>query len=216
MFFKFLALKPDLEQDIINSGKQPKRLRLLVPDTIVINDNDNTYWVYTDTEGNVRRSTFHDSDLIEKFKSQSNDEKEIIAVYKQPVVRNGRVEENNIEVLNLEGLERSLFSKSLNQCCVQRFIKCRGPKAFICRSIWCRNKPPYVYIITNKRSYQDPKENDISKFITNSQRKDSYVPFYSSSGKHLQDTNKFMNNIVKFIEGHSGLIFDELIGDFIK
>ncbi len=149
-FFKYLAVKPDLEQDLMNAGKDIKRLKLNVPDTIVLNDNDSSYWVYTDIDGCVRRTRFYDGDVIDKFKSQVNDENEVIAIYKSPPNKNGRGEENMVEVLNLESLERYLLSKNNSECMIQRYVKCRGPKAFICRSVWCKKKPPYVYILTNE------------------------------------------------------------------
>ena len=59
-------------------------------------------------------------------------------------------------------------------------------------------------------------ESNASRFITNTQRSNSFHTFYTASGKHLQDTNIFMNRIVKYIEEHSGIVFDELVGDFVK
>jgi len=150
LFFKFLAIKPDLETDYAKIGKTIPRLKLYVPDTIVINDMESTYWVYTDQNGNVKRCMFSDSDVIEKFKSAVNDENELLAVYKIPITKNQRIEENHIELLNLEELERYLFSKNVNQSAIQRFVKCRGPKPFVVRSVWRRIKPPYLYILTNK------------------------------------------------------------------
>ena len=99
---------------------------------------------------------------------------------------------------------------------IQRFIKCRGPKAFVCRSVWRRNKPPYIYILTNKANYHDDVKNQYLKYVINSKDIDSYFAFYSTSGKHLEETMFYMNNIVKFIENHSDIIFDELAGDFVK
>jgi len=99
---------------------------------------------------------------------------------------------------------------------IQRYIKCRGPKAFVCRSVWRRNKPPYIYILTNKANYHDDVKNQYLKYVINSKDIDSYFAFYSTSGKHLEETMLYMNNIVKFIENHSDIIFDELAGDFVK
>ena len=72
-----------------------------------------------------------------------------------PIMRDGLLNENQLTLLNLEELEKCLFSKSGNQICIQRFVKCRGPRAFLCRSVWRRDKPPYVYILTNKINYLD-------------------------------------------------------------
>ena len=83
--------------------------------------------------------------------------------------------------------------------------------------MWRKEKPPYVYIFTNKANYLDEDvKNQYLKFVINSKEQGSYSAFYSSSGKHLEETMAYMNNIVKFIESHSDIIFDELVGDFVK
>ena len=216
-FFKFLCNKPDYEKENQERGKpSSSRLKLFIPDTIVMNDLDTNYWIYTDIEGYVNRVEESDSDVIEKFKPQ-NDKNELIAVSKMPIMREGLLGENQLTLLNLEELEKCLFSKSGSQIAIQRFVKCRGPRAFLCRSVWRREKPPYVYIFTNKANYLDEEvKNQYLKFVINSKEQGSYSAFYSSSGKHLEETMAYMNNIVKFIESHSDVIFDELVGDFVK
>jgi hypothetical protein len=124
--------------------------------------------------------------------------------------------ENKLEVLNYEDLEKYIFSKNSNTYTLQKFLKCRGPKAFVCRTIWRRTKPPYVYILTNKANYHDNIIQQNLKFVINSKIKNSYSPFYSTSGKHLEETMVYMNNIVKFIESNSDILFDELVCDFVK
>ena len=216
-FFKFLCSKPDYEKENQEKGKPiSSRLKLFIPDTIVLNDLDNNYWIYTDIEGYVNRVEESDNDVIEKFKPK-NDKNELIAVSKIPIMREGILCENQLTLLNLEELEKCLFSKSGSQVAIQRFVKCRGPRAFLCRSVWRREKPPYVYIFTNKANYLDEEvKNQYLKFVINSKEQGSYSAFYSSSGKHLEETMSYMNNIVRFIESHSDIIFDELVGDFVK
>ena len=216
-FFKFLANKPDYEKENSEKGKIcTSKLKLYVPDTIILNDLDTNYWIYTDMEGYVNRIEEIDNEVIEKFKSIEKDENELIAVSKMPIMKDGRIDENELNLLNMEKLEKCLFSKAGNQMAIQRFIKCRGPKCFICRSVWRKEKPPYVYILTNKANYHDEILNQKLKYIINSKEENSYCAFYSSSGKHLEETNMYMNNIVKFIESHSDIIFEELAGDFMK
>ena len=216
-FFKFLANKPDYEKENSEKGKKvTSKLKLYVPDTIVLNDLDSNYWIYTDIEGNVNRIEETDADVIEKFKSNDKDENELIGVSKMPISKDGRVDENRLDLLNLDELEKCLFSKSGSQIAIQRFIKCRGPKAFVCRSVWRRNKPAYIYILTNKANFHDNVKNQNLKYVVNSREPSSYFAFYSTSGKHLEETMYYMNNIVKFIEGHSDIEFSELAGDFVK
>ena len=132
-------------------------------------------------------------------------------------MRDGILGENQLTLLNLEELEKWLFSKSGSQFAIQRFVKCRGPRAFLYRSVQRRDRPPYAYILTNKANYLDDEiKNKYLKFVINSKEQGSYSGFYSSSGKHLEETMVYMNNIVKFIEGHSDIIFDEILGYFVN
>ena len=126
-FFKFLANKPDYEKENSEKGKVcASKLKLFVPDTIVLNDLDTNYWIYTDIEGNVNRIEESDNDVIEKFQPK-NDKNELIAVSKMPLMNNGILGENQLSLLNMDELEKCLFSKSGNQIAIQRFVKCRGP-----------------------------------------------------------------------------------------
>lgn len=76
------------------------------------NDSEPHYWIYTDeTGGVVRVEQTNDSDIIEKFRSTSNDPNELISVFKAPNVTSNGVEDNHLELLNMEELERCLYSK---------------------------------------------------------------------------------------------------------
>jgi LMBR1 domain-containing protein 1 len=182
---------------------------------------NSNFWIYTDLDGNIcKLETYSDSDVILKLQSSNADENELIAVCKTPISSfiedKELIEKNDLKLLNQDELEKYLFSKKSEVFVIQKFVKCRGPKAFVCRTVWRRNKPPYVYILTNKANYMDIVLKQELKYSVNSEFKDTYFPFYATSGKHLEETIVFMNSIVKFIEGHSDIQFDELIGDFIK
>ena len=166
-----------------------------------MNDPELQYWIYTDEEGYVKKSEiFNENDIIDKFKSPTNDESELIGVSKTPIYKGSRLDENLLRLLNLDELERALFSKQSSIFAIQRFVKCRGPKAFICRTVWRRGKPPFIYILTNKSNYNDTSHSQDMKFVIKSRSKNSYFTFYASSGKHLEETMVYMKNIVKFIE----------------
>ena len=51
--------------------------------------------------------------------------------------------------------------------CVQRFVKCKGPKAFIYRVVWRKHKPNYAWVITNKTHYNDTEASEEDRFFTN-------------------------------------------------
>jgi hypothetical protein len=210
-FFKFLAPKSDF-----NDNKRPK-LKLHVPDTIVLNDVETNYWMFTDLDGNVTKVDLNsDAAVLEKFKSTTNNNLELLGIAKSPIFSKKRFIENRSELLSYDELERNLLSKNSSQFAIQRFVKCKGPKAFICRTVWRRDKPSYSYILTNKLNYMDSTTNNMSKFVVSSKLLNTYNVFYSTSGKHLEETLVYMNNIVKFIEVHSDIVFEELVGDFVK
>jgi hypothetical protein len=106
---------------------------------------------------------------------------------------------------------------NIDQFVIQSFIKCKGPKAFVCRTIWRKEKKPYLYILSNKTSYSDVSQKyDHLRFIIDSNKTDTYHSFCAASGRHLDETIVYMNNIVRFVEGHSDIIFEELVADFLK
>jgi len=66
----------------------------------------------------------NDYDIIDKFKSQTNDPNELISVFKAP--NSG---DNHLELLNLEELERNLYSKQSG--IIIAFIIIKNKSAFI-------------------------------------------------------------------------------------
>jgi len=46
-----------------------------------------------------------------------------------------------------------LLFQSLEATVIQKFVKSNGPKAFICRTVWRKDKNPFCWIITNKADY---------------------------------------------------------------
>jgi len=64
-FYKFLARKPDFASKDVN---QFQKLRLWIPDTVVYNEADQPYWIYTNTEGLVCRSEdFYERHVVSKL-----------------------------------------------------------------------------------------------------------------------------------------------------
>jgi len=109
-FFKFLANKPDYEKEKTEKGKiSPSKLKLFVPDTIILNDLDTNYWVYTDIEGNVNRVEESDNDVLEKIKPKYG-KNELIAVSKMPIIKDGILVENQLTLLNINELEKCLLA----------------------------------------------------------------------------------------------------------
>ena len=49
---------------------------------------------------------------------------------------------------------------------IQRFVKCKGGNAFICRTNWRAKKAAICYIITNKTPFNDKDVPEHERFIT--------------------------------------------------
>ena len=43
---------------------------------------------------------------------------------------------------------------------IQKYIKPKGPKAFIVRAVWRKNKPAYSWVITNKENFTEGQNID--------------------------------------------------------
>ena len=112
------------------------KLKLYIPDTIILNDPEVQYWIYTDEEGYVKKSEiFNENDIIEKFKSSSNDDSELIGVSKTPLYKGSRLDENQLILLNIDELERALYSKQ--SCKLYLFIYFSDfSRAEICEMSW--------------------------------------------------------------------------------
>lgn len=46
---------------------------------------------------------------------------------------------------------------------IQKFVRCKGPYAFVCRAVWRRFKPSYTWVITNKVGFNET-ESGISHY----------------------------------------------------
>lgn len=101
---------------------------------------------------------------------------------------------------------------------IQRFIKPKGPRAFINRSIWRKNGQNQAWMITNKVDFTstDPKHSELNKNCTNLKNMNSCSIIQIKTGKNLEETCQYLENIVKFFEEHRKLRLEEIVGDFIK
>lgn len=101
---------------------------------------------------------------------------------------------------------------------IQRYIKPKGPRAFVNRSIWRKNGKNQAWMITNKINFNaiDEKCLEYNKYCTNlyGPNECSIIPI--KKGKTMEDTIQYLENIVKYFLEHKRLKFDELVGDFIK
>ena len=100
---------------------------------------------------------------------------------------------------------------------IQRFVKSRGSKAFICRTFWKRDEPPFCWIINNKEEYASTKNvPEVQKYCTSSAKLHHSVIVKNKSGYYLKETLQYLDNCVKYIQKKIPVKFIEFVGDFIK
>lgn len=101
---------------------------------------------------------------------------------------------------------------------IQKFIKAKGPRAFINRTVWRRDSQIQSWMITNKIDFNcnAPKIPEYNKFCTNMKIMNSCSIIQLKTGKNLEETSLYLENIVKYFENHKNIKFEEIIGDFIK
>lgn len=68
---------------------------------------------------------------------------------------------------------------------IQKYVKSKGPNAFIIRSHYRKNKPPHSFVITNKMSYFEngPMIDEQDKFVTNCKKHFGCSIIHTKGGK---------------------------------
>jgi len=103
--------------------------------------------------------------------------------------------------------------------CLQKYVKSIGPKAFICRTVWRKDRNPYVWVITNNKDYfsEDESLTENQRYITNPQTMGSCTIVHSIRGRYVDETAPYIANIVRFIEHNiPGAKLEEFVADFVK
>ena len=151
-FYKFLAKKTDLQETSKHSN-----LKLWIPDTIVYNDDWAPFWLYCSEDGYVYKTENFTEKHIQTKIGNLNNYNEVVAVTKYP-----DHDENDFlwghvtQAITTDDLVHSLqrYNSSDGMIwAIQRFVKCKGPNAFACRTAWFKDKPSESWIITNKASF---------------------------------------------------------------
>ena len=209
-FFKFLARR---------SNSTALRLCLAVPDTLVFNESMIPVWIYTGLDGFLYRTeTFHDQLILGRLGVIDNPY-EVVSVVKRPVWSSvfKRYHGLNTCVLNSTDL-KSRMNEFLSgeMCAVQRFIKSKGPVSFVCRVVYRRNKKNTIFVISNKTSFKNEKEDPRKRCLTSSTDMENCNVIISSNGKYLEDTLPQVKRIVAYLESNLGVEVTEFAGDFIK
>jgi hypothetical protein len=154
-FYRFLAPLPDVPQTVVT---RIDRLELWVPNTIVYDGISSPFWIYSKAGRVYRADNYTQAQAVSRFGSHNRHELVAIAKTVLPSCSydrsTGRVIGQEIEMLTTEGLKERLKGVSYNKerVALQMYVKSKGRKAFICRSVWTRDKMPFCFIITNNVS----------------------------------------------------------------
>lgn len=119
------------------AGKGPK---VWIPDTFILGQGENqSIWIYTNNKGTIEKSSNRSTkDFITKL-HESEEEGNVVAVLKKVLYRNDTIVGHDIRLMRNHGVSSCVAQLPGNLSgafTIQRFVKCKGPKSFICRTVW--------------------------------------------------------------------------------
>ena len=200
-FFKFLSPKPGASSNI-------QKLKMWVPDTVVFNDTDRPFWIYSNLNGEVCRfEGFNETEVYSKLPN-SLSKSDASVLLKKPCYdhRRKRLAGNTTSLIPNEQLKdkvRMLTRGDGEKAVLQRYILNHGVQRFICRTVYQQHRMPYAWLITSTHPNAVITDNSANIVKVN-------------SGKFLRDTAELVSRLVKFIEMHVKVTFEMLACDFIK
>ncbi|KAL4442889.1 hypothetical protein ABPG74_010778 [Tetrahymena malaccensis] len=220
LFTKYMARKPDLPEGEVKQSKN-NRLKVWIPDTIVLNDDNlPPMWFYSSPDGHVYRTDMFTSKSVAAKLSNYASPDELVAVVKKIQFRDQlNIAGNQVKLVSSRDLLTTVTNtfQVREPTVIQKFIKSNGPKAFICRTVWRKDRNPYCWIITNKSDfYSEEKIPEQQKYITNPNIMNSCTIVNTCRGKYVDETVPYIKNILKYLHNNLNIGFKEFICDFIK
>ncbi|OQR84762.1 hypothetical protein ACHHYP_12967 [Achlya hypogyna] len=225
-FFKYLASVAEssaVPEAIAASSRL--QLQCWIPDTIVFGGSFPPIWLYSDKQGMVRKAiAFQDHHVMDKLGNRRF-ENDPVVLFKEPVVTKlgaGHVVQgNNIKLLSTTEL-RSALTKAVGTpvtFALQKFVKAKGPKAFLVRAIYKAGRAPSGWMINNKVPYQAgagaEETPDVRRFCA-STGPDGACSFVKLSERACTDVYDINLRIVKYLEHELRISVETLVGDFVK
>eukprot|EP00752_Nemacystus_decipiens_P003390 g3137.t1 len=181
---------PDSPGPVVTRRHKP-RLKLLIPDTLVFHVEDEPQWYYTDKDGYVAcMSRYEPGQAVEQFGDIRFDE-DLVAVRKQSCLlpfsglREGEDQAavystgNTLSLVNTKDL-RVITGASMGTdggkaaeavaagggpFLVQKFVKSKGPHAFVVRQTVERGMPPTAWMISNRQPYGEEMDHPDSLLL---------------------------------------------------
>eukprot|EP00792_Barthelona_sp_PAP020_P005440 TRINITY_DN2650_c0_g1_i1.p1 TRINITY_DN2650_c0_g1~~TRINITY_DN2650_c0_g1_i1.p1 ORF type:complete len:1194 (+),score=290.13 TRINITY_DN2650_c0_g1_i1:63-3644(+) len=206
----------------IASGGQ--KLRLLIPDTIVygMKTKNGSYgvWLASSPSGVVhRKDIFTPQDVVAALGDLSVPNSKVVAVLKKK--KFNPLHSTETTLLDTRELRATAVVSSTAPSdtvqVVQRFIKPRSHRAFICRCTWSPDKPAFAHMATNHRAMNDESERNISsRYLLNTENHGGCTIFKMSSSA-VDELAKLTRQIAKHVERVTpGVRFETLVTDFTR
>ena len=193
-FYQYLAMASDVKP------RQPP-LALQIPDTLVVQETGEPIWMYTDTDGYVRKR----SDIVFKEFEEAitppddehlpHDDVSPVIIKKTaqidilPCTKQLSSHGNNIYLLNEKEFKNVMKepTKSRSLYVVQRFLPSSGPKASVVRVIYRKGTPMYAWRIANKVTKDSKHELIPSNKLCTTIGKDNSCTFIKLIGRSCHE-----------------------------
>ncbi|RHY94612.1 hypothetical protein DYB35_003678 [Aphanomyces astaci] len=203
----------------LRSVGHPKlQLKCWLPDTIVFGGTFPPVWLYSDQHGYIRKVIqFQDANVMEKLGNRRF-ENDPVVVFKEPqVVKTPSATTtggNQIKLYNTLEL-KSALAKAIGSpvtFALQKYVKPKGPKAFIVRAVYKAGRPACGWTITNKAPFDAPHLPCLNRFCTLTATDDS-CSFAKLTERAVAD---LMDVHVRYVEVSLRVSFESVVADYIK
>ncbi|EQC34566.1 hypothetical protein SDRG_07891 [Saprolegnia diclina VS20] len=227
-FYKYLAsiAEPSSHGDDVPALPPPSHLQLRcwIPDTIIFGGAFPPMWLYSDKSGMIRKSiAFVDNQVMDKLGNRRF-ENDPVVLFKEPVVTKAGighvVSGNHVKLLSTIEL-RSALTKAVGSpvtFALQKYVKPRGPKAFLVRAIYKAGKAPTGWMINNKAPFEAKDGNatpDVRRFCASTGVYDA-CSFVKLSERACTDVYDINLRIIKYLEQALRVALELFAADFIK
>ncbi len=108
------------------------------------------------------------------------------------------------------------FQSSAELSCLQRYVRPKGPKAFICRTFYRTIGKSDIWIISNRESLYSETDVKSPSLIVNTRSLTNCNYVHTMRGSFLKVTVELVKKIVVYGQNAHGLRFSEMAADFIK
>eukprot|EP00002_Diphylleia_rotans_P031729 TRINITY_DN6604_c0_g1_i6.p1 TRINITY_DN6604_c0_g1~~TRINITY_DN6604_c0_g1_i6.p1 ORF type:complete len:690 (-),score=96.08 TRINITY_DN6604_c0_g1_i6:1156-3225(-) len=216
-FYQWMARKQD---DGLEEQKGASGVHFNIPDTIIYGYENQPIWLYTGKNGFIQRAeTFTESAVLKKFRGLISKDSDLTAVVKKPdPSTNGKTNIASIVTLSeLRSIMNPILAPNKTKMVIQLYIKPKGPKVFLIRVDWDRNRTSCAWNISNKKNLIDHDDGDHRHYLVDLSRTNS-ASIVRMSGRPVDHLVSMSQQIVQSLEKiiRPSLKFQGMVIDLIK